>query len=199
MDNFDLEITYGHMSVEFILKRFTTGNIIINDNPKWDLEKQQSYIESLFFEQDTMYPLVLTSEDQILHVRDGCQRLNAIIKFVSGKFACNDSFYEDLSKYDKSTFMSCMLYCETIMEPTESQIVEICESLSLRDIDMVRFQKYKRIVFRDSNLYHPDTVKFAKTKLIEMCPHADTTPHYVEIDLEHGENVDICDLCGKGL
>jgi hypothetical protein len=201
MDNFDLEITYGHMSVEFIMKQIASGNIIIAKEPSvpWDLEKQQTYIESLFFEDQVMHPLVLTSVKQELCVQDGRQRLDAIRKYMNGEFACNDSFYDNLSNYDNTTFLSCMLYCETIMEPTEKQIADVYETLNLRDENMVRIQRFKMIALRDSNLYHPNTVEFAKTKMRDLCPHTEWTSHYIEIGLEDGENVDICDFCGKGL
>ena len=201
MDNFDLEITYGHMSVEFIIKRIASGNIIIAKEPSvpWNLEKQQSYIESLFVEDQAMYPLVLTSVEQELCVQDGRQRLDAIRKYMNGEFACNDSLYDDLSNYDKTTFLSCMLYCETIMEPTDEQVVDVYKTLNLRDANIVRFQRVKRIALRDSGLYDPRTVEFAKTKMRDLCPHTETTSHYIEIGLEDGENIDICDLCGKGL
>jgi hypothetical protein len=201
MDNFDLEITYGHMSVEFIMKQIASGNIIITKEPSvpWDLEKQQTYIESLFFEDQVMHPLVLTSVKQELCVQDGRQRLDAIRKYMNGEFACNDSFYDNLSNYDNTTFLSCMLYCETIMEPTEKQIADVYETLNLRDENMVRIQRFKRIALRDSYLYHPNTVEFAKTKMRDLCPHTEWTSHYIEIGLEDGENVDICDFCGKGL
>jgi hypothetical protein len=201
MDNFDLEITYGYMSVEFIIKRIASGDIIIAKEPSvpWNLEKQQSYIESLFVEDQAMYPLVLTSMEQELCVKDGRQRLDAIRKYMNGEFACNRGLYDKLSNYYKTTFHSCMLYCETIMEPTEEQVVDVYKTLNLRDANIVRFQRFKRIALRDSGLYHPRTVEFAKTKMRDLCPHTETTSCYVEIGLEDGENIDICDLCGKGL
>ena len=201
MDNFDLEITYGHMSVEFVMKQIASGNIIIAKEPSvpWDLEKQQTYIESLFVEDQAMHPLVLTSVEQELCVQDGRQRIDAIRKYMNCEFSCNDSFYDDLSNYDKTTFLSCMLYCETIMDPTEKQIADVYETLNLRDENTVRFQRFKRIALRDSGLYDPRTVEFAKTKMRDLCPHTETTSHYIEIGFEDGENIDICDLCGKGL
>ena len=201
MDNFDLEITYGHMSVEFVMKQIASGNIIIAKEPSvpWDLEKQQTYIESLFVEDQAMHPLVLTSVEQELCVQDGRQRIDAIRKYMNGEFSCNRGLYDNLSNYYKTTFHSCMLYCETIMEPTEKQIADVYETLNLRDENTVRIQRFKRIAFRDSHLYDPRTVEFAKTKMRDLCPHTETTSHYIEIGFEDGENIDICDLCGKGL
>lgn len=204
MDNFDLDITYGSMSVEFIIKKMNSGDLIIPKTssettlPMWNIKTQQSFIESIFHEKK-MHPLVLTTRDQVLYVRDGRQRLETIQRYMDNEFICGDSFYKDLSGYDKTTFLSCMLCCEFVSEPTDAQIDELCKTLNARDADTVRYQKMYRIVNRDSHLYHPDTVEYAKNKLKTLCPHTNVTYHYVELGLDHGGNVAICDNCGKGV
>jgi hypothetical protein len=201
MDNFDLEITYENLSVEFIMSRMDSGNIAISKHKRefrWNLETQQSYIESLF-DNKPMHPIVITRENQVMYVQDGKQRLETIRRYMNDGFVCNDSIYSKLSKYDKLTLHSCMLYCEVVNEPTEEQVDEIYKTLNERDDKTIKIQKFRRIAYRDSHLYNPETVEYAKTQLRLLCPHTNVTNHYVECGLEDGQNIPICDDCGKGV
>jgi len=202
MDNLDLEISYGHLSIEFILKKIKSGDMIIPKHQRpyvWDSETQKIYIESLFHDEKQYFPIVLTSQEQILHVQDGRQRIETISKFINGEFMCNDKLFNELSKYDQMVFMSNMLYCEIVKEPSEIQVAKIYKTLNSRNKDDIRFHKFSRIVLRDSHEYHPDTVEYAKIRMRELCPHKDVFSAYVETGLDGGENVVICNFCGKGV